>query len=129
MCRAIEISLPLPPRELHPNASGQKRYKAKPTKKCREWAYLQMRSEFVRLGYIEMWKRATWQATYTLHANTFDEDGLVGWCKAYLDGAVKDARLLPDDGRRYLTMARPPVVKVDKTAVEGVVLRFEEVVG
>lgn len=128
MSRTITITLPLPPKALHPNARPNRFAKANATKRARAEACVVARSEFVRHGYIERWRQAQWTATYTFRTNhQRDEDNLTAWLKAYLDGAVTDARLLPGDDSRYLTMAAPPMVIVDKTKQEGVVLRFEEV--
>lgn len=102
----MTITLPLPPRELHPNSRPHWRTKAKHTKAYRHasWAAC----PFDRHA---RWKEATVQATfYFKDARRRDRDGMLSSLKAAFDG-LADAGLIADDsGLTHL----PVIVKVDK---------------
>jgi len=117
------ITLPLPPKELHPNARPHWRTKAKYTK-----AYRLVSASFARKWINSgmgskptVWATASVEATfYFKDARRRDRDGMLSSLKAAFDG-LADAGLIADDsGLTHL----PVVVKIDK-ANPRVELRIE----
>lgn len=98
----IIISLPLPPDCLHPNARVHWATRAKATKQCRELAYLTA----LPLRPKKPFKQARYKLTFWL-ARKRDYDGLISFCKAYLDGfqdagiVANDSEFRPDGITRY----------------------------
>lgn len=105
----MTITLPLPPRELHPNARVHFMARAKQTKSYRFHAAVVVRQ--TRVGVAERWKTATVQATfYFKDKRRRDKDGMLSSLKASFDG-LADAGLIADDsGLTHL----PVIVKLDK---------------
>ncbi|HBF34960.1 TPA: endonuclease [Candidatus Sumerlaeota bacterium] len=91
----ISICLPLPPRELHPNARTHRMAKAKATKQYRSTAYWLALSASANLK--PRWKSATVKMTwYFANTRSRDKDNLLAWMKAGLDG-IADAGIIAND--------------------------------
>ncbi len=109
MMPSLEITIPLPPRETHPNARCHWRTKANAIKQQREDAFLAAKAA---LGEANInpprWKAATILATFykpSNRAQLADQDGLNSSLKSAADG-IEDAGILAND--RGLTWL-PPV--------------------
>ena len=87
----IVIDLPLPPKELHPNARPHWRAKARATKLARGEARLVASTVRPAVPLVS----ATYKLEFRLPRKQ-DPDNLDAWCKAYRDGLV-DAGILIDD--------------------------------
>lgn len=118
---AVNIDLPLPPKEVHPNARCHWRPKAAATKRQRSAAAILARQATQFACYGFPWKAATVQATFYLPRSR-DRDGLNSWLKASLDG-LQDAGVIANDSG--LTPL-PPVQVTGKAARgrRGVELRI-----
>ena len=92
---AVRVELPLPPREVSPNARGHWAKKNRAVRKYRETAcVLAMRALW---GYSPEWHRATMQATfYWPDKRRRDRDNAEASLKPARDGLV-DAGVLSDD--------------------------------
>jgi Holliday junction resolvase RusA-like endonuclease len=96
----IEITLPLPPKEMCPNARKHWRAKMKPKKKQREDAFhaaryrLMCSREF--MNGPPRWRFAECQATFYMPRRR-DGDNLIAWLKATFDG-LQDAGIIENDG-------------------------------
>jgi len=91
----ILVTLPLPERNLHPNARIHHHAKAKITKQARLRAMLAA----TEATGGNKWRWKTAMAEYRFHLpdkRRHDLDGLLSACKAYQDGIV-DAGVLEDD--------------------------------
>ena len=111
---SITITLPLPPRALHPNARKHWRAKMKPKKDQRLEAYWSARaviSEQVGPLQVLNWKLAEVQSTWYL-ARRNDADNLIAWLKATNDG-LADAGIVDND-RGFIFM--PPKQVTGKAA-------------
>lgn len=104
------IDLPLPHRLLHPNGRTRKPlYRAALIKRARQDAKLAGIAARYDAHQRQPWDRATLAATfYVQHHQNMDEDGLMGWLKAYRDG-LADAGIVTND--RGFTNAPPVLVK------------------
>lgn len=87
----IVIDLPLPPDCLHPNSRPHWAQKAKATKACREMACIVGRTKRPPKPFM----RADYRLTFWLKRKR-DYDGLISFCKAYLDG-LQDAGIIAND--------------------------------
>lgn len=88
---AIHIRLPTPPRELHPNSRTHWAKKARLTRQARLLACATGKRSKPPKPWIA--------AEYTLTVygrRKRDYDGLLSWCKAYLDG-FQDAGIVAND--------------------------------
>ncbi|MBN2582551.1 MAG: RusA family crossover junction endodeoxyribonuclease [Planctomycetes bacterium] len=91
--KTLVFVLPLPPRELSPNARPHHMAKARAVRKYRLWAWAEARSQNVRPG----WAEAKAQATFHFTSNRRrDRDNLLASLKPAFDGLV-DAGVLADD--------------------------------
>lgn len=114
MPNSVTLTLPLPPRELSPNARVHWRKKAAITARCRENAYWETLS-FESTEWEHLYKTATMQATFywpTKHRR--DVLNAESSLKAYIDGIV-DSGMIPDDDHLHLTHL-PTVFEYDKTS-------------
>lgn len=91
--KSITIDLPLPSRELHPNARPHWRAKATAAKKYRAWACLATRCH--QIG--EPWRSVSVLSQFTFQdKRTRDTDGLLCWLKNAFDG-IQDAGVVLND--------------------------------
>lgn len=106
----IEITLPLPPPEMHPNKRHHWRAKMKPKAKQRDDARI---AALARLGsrMPPQWPLAEVQSTWYL-ARRNDHDNLIAWAKATWDG-LADAGIVGND-RGFVFL--PPVQVTGKEA-------------
>ena len=105
----IRISLPVPAKQLSPNARCHFMAKARITKQARATAAAMA---LAALSTRPQWKRATVKAVWSFpDARRRDLDNLQASCKAYLDGLV-DAGIIEDD--RELVPERPERVKGER---------------
>jgi crossover junction endodeoxyribonuclease RusA len=105
----IRVHLPVPPRQLSPNARCHFMAKAKITKQARATAAAMALSA---LGTRPLWKRATVKAVWHFpDARRRDHDNLMASCKAYFDG-LRDAGIIEDDSG--LTHEPPEIVKGER---------------
>lgn len=113
-----EVTLPLPPDVLHPNARTRNyRYRAAMVKKARdESRFLAGRAWNGRSPL----PAATVKATFYMPRRR-DGDGLNSWLKPYLDG-LADAGIVANDSAFTLL---PPSQVTGKDAGRKVVLRIE----
>ncbi len=89
----ITITLPLPPRELHPNSRPHPKRKWALTKQYRTRAL----GEALAIRPWEPWGSATTQATFYFATNrNRDRDNLLAWLKAAFDG-IADADVIADE--------------------------------
>lgn len=114
----MTITLPLPPKSLHPNARPCWQAKARATKKARSEAALIARMAPDRPA--EPWEKATVQATFYLKRKQ-DSDNLVAWTKATLDG-LQGWIVVNDSGLTIL----PPIQIVGKDLDHRLELKVEE---
>lgn len=109
----IEIELPLPHKNLSPNARCHWRAKAEQTRKHRHWASIRTTAAMNGLGWRckPRWINATVQATfYFKDRRRRDKDNLLASLKSVFDG-ITDAGIIGDDsGLTHL----PVKVEVDK---------------
>jgi len=105
----LTLTLPLPPRELHPNARVHWAVKARATKQYRKTAYCYA---LVAQGMARReWTTAELHMTWHMpDKRRRDPDGLVASMKAAIDGLV-DAGILADDDRLVIY---PPTICVDR---------------
>ena len=105
------IVLPLPPKILHPNGRTQNyRYRSAMVKQARGDARLATMAVRNRVKDKSKFEQATLRATfYVRHHQSMDDDGLIGWCKAYRDG-IADALGIDD---KHITTLRPVLVNGD----------------
>jgi crossover junction endodeoxyribonuclease RusA len=91
----IRVTLPLPPRELHPNARVHWRKKSRATREYRRRAWAEaMRATPVR---EPRYARATCRVWFYLPDNRRrDSDNLLAWMKAGIDG-LADAGIVEND--------------------------------
>jgi crossover junction endodeoxyribonuclease RusA len=94
----IVIDLPLPPRELSPNARVHPLQRAHNARRWRCMTCYVARGALVEAGLVApRWKRAHVQYTWRSSRGPLpDPDNVIARCKAVLDGLV-DAELLADD--------------------------------
>ena len=108
----IEIVLPLPHKNLSPNARCHWRAKAAATKKARSdasWAALAGIAD--RNWNQPLWGTATVQATfYFRDKRRRDRDNMLSSCKAYFDGLADSGLIANDSGLTHL----PVKVEIDK---------------
>ena len=101
MSESIIITVPLPPNQTNPNGRAGWRAKAKATKMQREAAFIAALDALVKAKHLA--QRPRWKAV-EVHANYFrpggrvamDQDNLIAWLKASVDG-LADAGLLDND--------------------------------
>ena len=114
----MTIPLPLPPKELHPNASAKIHHmkKARIRRQYRETCGWAAKAAILRSSWALV-SDATVLATFYFNTKRErDGDNLIAWIKAGIDGLV-DAGVFEDDNRiKYL----PVVIVVDKTAAPRV---------
>lgn len=105
---SLEITIPLPPRETHPNARCHWAVKARAVKQQREDAFLAAKAALGEAGIgPPRWPAASIQATFYKagsRAKPSDMDGRISALKATCDG-LTDAGVLSDD--RGLTWLPP----------------------
>jgi len=95
MSKPITITLPLPPKQLSPNARCHYMSKANAVKKYRTMAFAE--SLKAQAPGCRMWRYATVQATfYHKQARRRDADNSLSSLKAALDG-LADAGVVADD--------------------------------
>lgn len=110
----MTITLPLPPKELHPNARVHWMVKAKQTLSYRTTARWVAYEVLNPIGFHgksrPYWKAATVQATFYFKVNRRrDADGLLSSLKAAFDGLADAGVIADDSGLTHL----PVIVKVD----------------
>lgn len=113
MSRSVTITLPLPPRELSPNARVHYMAKARAVKKYRRWAATeaQVAMGTFSLKHAYFWTAATVRVRwFTRTRRRPDADNALASLKAAFDG-MADAGLFAND--RGLTH-KPIVFAVDK---------------
>jgi hypothetical protein len=108
---AITITIPLPPKQMHPNARSHWRAKMKPKAQQRVEAMWAGQSACGGRGKGPRWKMAEVQATWYL-ARQNDQDNLLAWLKGTFDG-LADAGIVDND-RGFVFM--PPVQVTGKAA-------------
>ena len=116
----ITITLPLPHKVLHPN--GRTRHYGKRlrlTKSARTDAYYA--SLAVLEGRQPLWPAVVVQPTFYL-ARRMDGDGLAAWLKAYLDGAIQDAKIAHNDSAVVLLPPEQVTAKAAKGKREVVLV-------
>lgn len=90
------IILPLPPRDLHPNARVHWAAKARATKQARQTGYVAARVAW-GLSPPPCWPLARVTATFYFKTNRKqDRDNLIAWLKSYIDG-LEDFGIIDDD--------------------------------
>jgi crossover junction endodeoxyribonuclease RusA len=105
----VKIELPLPPRDLHPNARVHWAAKARRVKAYRYRAYLAGCVQ--RVGQRHAWAAAEVHTTFHVpDRRRRDPDGLMASLKAAWDGLV-DAGILADDDRLVI---HAPTICVDR---------------
>ena len=116
--RTVKITLPLPSKQLSPNARCHWRVKSKAVKAARTLAYC----EAINAGCAgEKWKSATMQATFYFNLNRGrDKDNAASSLKSHVDGITLAGLLVNDTGLTPL----PPILIVDKNEKERVELFF-----
>lgn len=117
---AIAVTLPLPPKELAPNARAHYMARARATERYRDLAAWRSRAEILRLR-IEppRWAAATVQVRYSFQVRRRrDGDNLLCSLKAAFDGLQAAGIVADDSGITYL----PVAVTVDREAEESVTL-------
>jgi crossover junction endodeoxyribonuclease RusA len=116
--RTVKITLPLPNKQLSPNARCHWRVKAKAVKAARTLAYC----EAINAGCAgEKWRSATMQATFYFNLNRGrDRDNAASSLKSHVDGVALAGLLVNDTGLTPL----PPILIVDKNEKERVELFF-----
>ena len=100
----FEIELPLPPKELSPNARVHYYKKAKIVKECRNLAY-RLTIEMLKIYMIEPPKSKSSEIRRIFYFRTNTRRDADNWnimTKHYIDGVV-DAGLLYDDSTREVT--------------------------
>jgi len=114
----VTVVLPLPPAVLSQNARGHWHARAAASSKCRRLAQQAVESQ-----QVQGWQQATVAAAF-FHRIERRRDFLnsMAMLKPYIDGAVVDTGLLPDDDSEHLSPL-PPSFGVDK-ATPRVELRF-----
>ena len=99
----MKIVLPLPPKELHPNARPHWAQKAKATKKYRsdaKWATLYAMDISETNGE---WPTATVKATFYVKTNhKRDADNMLASLKAAMDGLADAGLIVNDSGLTHL---------------------------
>ena len=110
----LEITLPLPPKELAPNFRKHKHWgsRSRATKAARGDAYLAALDAIARQKPRGLpWGAATVRGVFYLPPRwRGDKTNLQGWLKAYEDG-VQDAGVVVND---EVFVPLPPEVNVDK---------------
>lgn len=126
--KSYTITLPLPPKELSPNARVHWAAKARAVKGYREYAWAEAK-RLIGRDAAPKWKNATAQATF--HFLTFarrDKDNFQAMLKPAFDG-IRDAGIIDDDcggeGSSGFTPL-PPIFAPVKDR-EGVVIEIKEV--
>jgi Holliday junction resolvase RusA-like endonuclease len=116
----ITIELPMPPKQLHPNARSHWRAKLKPKAQQRQQAYLAA-LDALRGAVSPRWESAKIHATYWLgsRGKKHDADNLIAWLKATVDG-LQDAGILADDSG--LTWLPPDQIYGKGTGTERTVV-------
>lgn len=118
--KRIELFLPLPPAILHPNSRPHWAAKAKATREARRLAFIEARA-----AYRQRRPMAVPRLSFTfILARQRDNDGLVAWVKAYIDG-LQDAGVFANDGKAELGFVRR--VKTVKGVNPGVTILVEDV--
>ena len=94
--RTVKITLPLPSKQLSPNARCHWRVKSKAVKAARTLAYC----EAINAGCAgEKWKSATMQATFYFNLNRGrDKDNAASSLKSHVDGITLAGLLVNDTG-------------------------------
>lgn len=111
----ITVTLPYPPRSLHPNGRAHWAEKAKDTKRARTDAWGLTLSAIG--GQRPSWEAVTIQwAFHPKTANRPDDDGLVAMCKAYRDG-IADALKIDDKNFTMLPVQILEPIKGGKVVV------------
>lgn len=105
--RTVRLTLPLPAEGLHPNARVHHMAKAKLTAKARLEAGLVAKLEKARqLPHLcRAFAKATVSMLFFMPRRR-DEDGLIGWCKAYFDGLQDAGVIVNDSGLTVLPPAQ-----------------------
>lgn len=113
----VLISLPLPPRELSPNARPHWAAKARAAKRYKQEAVNAYARQY---GKKRQWRRA-WIEIEWQHptARLPDKDNIIAWLKSGIDGLVS-AGLLSDD--KEVDYASPQVTKAPAGCAPGVYL-------
>jgi hypothetical protein len=96
----ITIELPLPHQDEHPNARPHWRAKAKAKKKTRGDAHFMTNIVMVNRGLTYPLENPTYKVEFCLPRKR-DEDGLIAWIKAQIDG-IADAGLIRNDSELKL---------------------------
>jgi len=122
MAHTPRLTLPLPPKELSPNARLHYQEKAKETAAYREMVAFCCFGQRVATG-----KRYRLTETYRIAGKRkHDVRNLFAAFKAGEDGLV-DAGLLPGDDDSVLLHGSPSIERVKTKAEEGVVVMIEEI--
>lgn len=93
----ITVEIPMPPKQLHPNARSHWRARMKPKAMQRQHAYLAA-LDALRGRVSPKWIAAQIHATFYLgsRGRKTDNDNLIAWLKASIDG-LEDAGIVDDD--------------------------------
>ena len=91
----VTVTIPLPPKQMHPNARCHWRAKLRPKSRQRQAAKL---NGCMQVDGFPRFTKATIQATFHLgkRGKRHDADNLIAWLKASIDG-LQDAGVLADD--------------------------------
>lgn len=104
------VTLPLPPKELSPNARVHWAKKQKVVREYRRLAAISAAIAMRNTG-APHWERATVQATfYFRQRRRRDADNLTSWCKCYYDGLADAGVVANDSGFTHL----PVRVEIDR---------------
>ena len=113
----LRIELPLPPKELSPNARVHYQVRAKVTREAREEVMVALLEQSRR----KQFDRATVTVTFVVpDRRRRDKGNLISSAKAYLDALV-GMRVIPDDKWETIEEVYPPIVYqkgVRKTIIE-----------
>lgn len=106
----ILVTLPLPPKELSPNARVHWARKQRVVREYREMAKVAAQLAIGREA-APRWERATVQATFYFRVRRRrDMDNLSGWCKQNFDGLADAGVVANDSGFTHL----PVRVEIDR---------------
>jgi hypothetical protein len=114
----ITIELPLPPKQMRPNARCHWRAKLKPKAQQRQEAYLCAKAACAN---PPRWELAEVEATFYV-ARRWDSDNCIGSMKASADG-LEDAGIVVNDSG-FIWLPPKQVIDGKRTGKRGVVLRI-----
>ena len=119
----LRIELPLPPKELSPNARVHYQVRARATREAKDEVIIALAQQPPALRFLRPrpYERATVTVTFIVpDRRNRDKGNLIGSAKPYLDGLV-DAGVIADDNWKAIEEVYPPIEYqkgVRKTIIE-----------